>query len=176
MIGTDTSKRIKGCNSGDPTAFFFFFSLICFMVMSRILFLCIDFANSSINIHQLYKIIHNSLYCPTLVCVLIAQSCPTLCNSIDCSPLGLSVHGILQARTLEWVAISFSKRNYRKKVKSLSHVRLFATPRTVVYRAPPCMKFSRQEYWSGLPFPSPGLPFDACNEVHYTRTEYNLIG
>ena len=40
---------------------------------------------------------------------------PTLCNPIDCSLPGPSVHGILQARTLEWVAISFSKRNYRKK-------------------------------------------------------------
>ena len=42
------------------------------------------------------------------------------------------------------------------KVKSLSHVRLFATPWTVAYQAPPSMGFSRQEYWSGLPFPSPG--------------------
>ena len=49
------------------------------------------------------------------VCVLVAQSRPTLCNPIDCSPPGPSVHWILQARTLEWVAISFSKRNYRKK-------------------------------------------------------------
>ena len=65
------------------------------------------------------------------------------------------VHGILQPRTLEWVAISFSKRNYRKKVKSLSRVRLFATPWTVAYQAPPSMEFSRQEYRSGLPFPSP---------------------
>ena len=64
-------------------------------------------------------------------CVLVAQSCPTLCNPIDCSPPGPSVHGILQARTLEWVAVSFSKRNYRKKEKSLSHVRLFVTPWTV---------------------------------------------
>ena len=49
------------------------------------------------------------------VCVLVAQLCPTLCSPIDCSPSGPSVHGILQARTLEWVAISFSTRNYRKK-------------------------------------------------------------
>ena len=41
------------------------------------------------------------------------------------------------------------------KVKSLSHVRLFATPWTVAYQAPSSMGFSRQEYWSGLPFPSP---------------------
>ena len=42
------------------------------------------------------------------------------------------------------------------KVKSLSRVRLFATPRTVAYQAPQSMEFSKQEYWSGLPFPSPG--------------------
>ena len=44
----------------------------------------------------------------------------------------------------------------RKKVKFLSHVQLFATPWTVAYQAPPSMEFSRQEYWSGLPFLSPG--------------------
>ena len=66
-----------------------------------------------------------------------------------------SIHGILQARTLEWVAISLSKRNCKKKVKSLSHVQLFATPWTIAYQAPSSMEFSRQEYWSGLPFPSP---------------------
>ena len=60
-----------------------------------------------------------------------------------------------QARTLEWVAMSFSKLNCRKKVKLLSHVELFATPWTVAYQAAPSMEFSRQEYWSGLPFPSP---------------------
>ena len=91
------------------------------------------------------------------VCMLVAQSCLTLCNPIDCSPPGPSVHGILQARTLEWVAISFSNRNYRKKekVKLLSRVQLFATPWTEAHQAPPSIEFSRQEYWSGLPFPSP---------------------
>ena len=63
------------------------------------------------------------------------QSCPTLCDPIDGSPPGSPVPGILQARTLEWVAISFS--NARKwKVKSLSRVQLFQTPRTVAYQAP----------------------------------------
>ena len=42
------------------------------------------------------------------------------------------------------------------EVKTLSHVRIFATPWTVAYQAPPSMEFSRQEYWSGVPFPSPG--------------------
>ena len=81
------------------------------------------------------------------------QSCPTLCDPIDGSPLGSAVPGILQARILEWVAISFSNAWKRKeKVKSLSHVRLLATPWTAAYQAPPSMGFSRQEYWSGVPF------------------------
>ena len=80
------------------------------------------------------------------------QSCPTLCDPIDSSPLGSSVPGILQARTLEWVAISFSNAwNWKVKVKSLSCVRLFATSWTTAYQAPPSMGFSIQEYWSGLP-------------------------
>ena len=84
------------------------------------------------------------------------QSCPTLCDSIDGSPLGSPIPGILQARTLEWVAISFSTAwKWKVKVKSLSRVRLFATPWTVAHQAPPSMGFSRQEYWSGVPSPSP---------------------
>ena len=78
------------------------------------------------------------------------QSCPTPCNPIDDSPPGSLVPGILQARTLEWVAISFSNaRKWKVKVKSLSRVWLFATPWTAAYQAPPSMGFSRQEYWSG---------------------------
>jgi len=85
-----------------------------------------------------------------------ARSCPTLCNPIDGSPPGSPVPGILQARTLEWVAISFSNAwKWKVKVKSLSCVRLLETPWTAAYQAPPSMGFSRQEYWSGLPFPSP---------------------
>ena len=84
------------------------------------------------------------------------QSCLTLCDPIDGSPPGPTVPGILQARTLEWVAISFSNAGKRKvKVKSLSCVRLFATPWTAASQAPPSMGFSRQEYWSGVPLPSP---------------------
>ena len=80
------------------------------------------------------------------------QLCPTLCNPIDGSPPGSPVPGILQARTLEWVAISFSNAwKWKVKVKSLSHVRLLATPWTVAYQAPPFMGFSRQEYWSRVP-------------------------
>ena len=84
------------------------------------------------------------------------QSCPTLCDPVDGSPPGSPVPGILQARTLEWVAISFSNAwKWKVKVKSLSHVQLLATPWTAAYQAPPPMVFSRQEYWSGLPLPSP---------------------
>ena len=84
------------------------------------------------------------------------QSCPTLCDPIDGSPPGSPVPGILQARTLEWVAISFSSAwKWKVKVKSLSRVRLLATPWTAAHQAFPSMRFSRQEYWSGLPLPSP---------------------
>ena len=83
------------------------------------------------------------------------QSCPILCNPIDGSPPHSPVPGIFQARTLEWVAISFSNaRKWKVKVKSLSPVRLLATPWTAAYQAPPSMGFSRQEYWSGVPLPS----------------------
>ena len=75
------------------------------------------------------------------------QSCPTLCDPIDGSPPDSSVPGILQARTLEWVAISFSSAwKWKVKVKSLSHVLLFATPWTAAHQASPSMGFSRQEY------------------------------
>ena len=84
------------------------------------------------------------------------QLCPTLCDPIDGSPSGSSVPGILQARTLERVAISFSNAwKWKVKVKSLSRVRLLATPWTAAYQSPPSMGFSRQEYWSGVPLPSP---------------------
>ena len=84
------------------------------------------------------------------------QSCPTLCDPIDGSLPGSPIPWILQARTLEWVAISFSNAwKWKVKVKSLSRVRLFATPWTAAHQAPRSMGFSRQEYWSGVPLPSP---------------------
>ena len=85
-------------------------------------------------------------------------------------PTRLSVPGILQARTLEWVAISFS-------VKSLSRVRLLATSWTAAYQAPPSMGFSRQEYWSGLPLPSPTLLYRYLLYLFLLflhRTDHNL--
>ena len=84
------------------------------------------------------------------------ESCLTLCDPIDGSPPGSPVPGVLQARTLEWVGISFSSAwKWKVKMKSLSPVSLWATPRTAAYQAPPSMGFSRQEYWSGVPLPSP---------------------
>ena len=86
----------------------------------------------------------------------LLQSCPTLCDLIDGSPPGSPVPGILQARTLEWVAISFSNAwKWKVKVKLLSRVQHSATPWTAAYQAPLSMGFSRQEYWSGVPLPSP---------------------
>ena len=86
----------------------------------------------------------------------LLQLCPTLCDPIDSSQPGSPVPRILQARTLEWVAISFSSaQKWKVKVKSLSCVRLFVTPWTAAYQAPLSMGFSRQEYWSGVPLPSP---------------------
>ena len=84
------------------------------------------------------------------------QLCPTLCDPIDGSPPGSPVPGILQARTLEWVTISFSNAwTWKVKVKSLSRVRLFITPWAATYQAPPSMGFFRRESWSGVPLPSP---------------------
>ena len=86
----------------------------------------------------------------------LLQLCPTLCDPTDGSPLGSAIPGILQARTMEWVAISFSNAwKWKVRVKSLSRVQLFTTPWTAAYQAPPSMGFSRQECWSGLPLPSP---------------------
>ena len=87
------------------------------------------------------------------------QSCPTLCHPIDGSPPGSPIPGILQARTVEWVAISFSNAwKWKVKVKSLSHVQPSVTPWTAAFQAPLSMGFSRQEDWRGVPLPSPCDP------------------
>ena len=94
------------------------------------------------------------------------RSCPTLCDPIDSSPPGSAVPGILQARTVEWVAISFSSAwKWKVKVKSLSCVRLFETSWTVAHQAPPSMGFSRQDYWSGVPLP----PLSAHIKTFFNR-------
>ena len=93
---------------------------------------------------------------PAAAAAKLLQSCPTLCDPIEGSPPGSPIPGVLQARTLEWVAISFSNAwKWKVKGKSLSRVPLFVTPWTAAYQAPPSMGFSRQEYWSGVPLPSP---------------------
>ena len=110
---------------------------------------------------------------------LVAQLCPTLCDPMDCSPPASSVHGILQARILDWGAISFSSGIFLTQesnplsptqqadsllfeplllllmLSHFSHVRLWATPEMADHQAPPSLGFSRQEHWNGLPFPSP---------------------
>ena len=96
---------------------------------------------------------HGNLYAAAAAKSL--QSWPTLCDAIDGSPPGSPVPGVLQARTLEWVVISFNAWKWKVKVKLLSHVRLSASPWTAAYQDPPSMGFSRQEYWSGVPLPSP---------------------
>ena len=92
------------------------------------------------------------------VCVLVAQSCLTLCNPTDSSPPGSPVPGILQARTLEWVTISFSKRNYRKKESEVTELSpTLCDPMDFSLPGSSIMDSSRQEYWSGSSFPSPKL-------------------
>ena len=91
----------------------------------------------------------------------VAQSCLALSNPMDCSLTGSSVPGILQARTLEWVVLSFSNAwKWKVKGKPLSRVQLLATPWTIAYQAPPSMGFSKQEYWNGMSFPSPSVVLD----------------
>ena len=116
--------------------------------------------------------IKKTWYIYTMECSAAAakslQSCPTLSNPIDGSPPGSAVPGILQARTLEWVAIFFSNEwKWKVKVKSLSRIQLFATPWTAAYQAPPSMGFSRREYWSGLPSPSPMECYSAIKRTKY---------
>ena len=95
------------------------------------------------------------------------QSCPTLCDPRGGSPPGSPVPGILQAGTLEWVAISFSNAwKWKVKVKLFSRVWLLATPWTAAYQAPLSMGFSRQEYWSAVPLPSPSDGHYLQNKIH----------
>ena len=102
----------------------------------------------------------------------LLQSCPTLCDPIDGSPPGSADPGILPARALEWVAISFSNAwKWKVKVKSLTHVRPSATPWTTAYQAPRSMGFSRQEYWSGVPLPSPSLDLNTAHILYISGVQ-----
>ena len=113
------------------------------------------------------------------------QSCPTLCDPIEVSPWGSPVPGILQARTLQWVAIFLSNAwKWKVRVKSLSRVQLLATPWTAAHQAPSSTGFSRQEYWSGLPLPSPmpalvPLKFKSSTKLFFHTVElksYSALG
>ena len=122
-----------------------YFSFYLFSVLILITFLILTLLYSFSHLLNVHAAAAKSL-----------QSCPTLSDPMGCSPLGSSVHRIFQARVLEWVAISFSNVwKWKVKVKSLSHVRLLATPWTAAHQVPPSMGFSRQEHWSGVPSPSP---------------------
>ena len=112
--------------------------------------------------------LQNFFILPNAAAAKSLQSCPTLCDPIDGSPPGSAVPGILQARALDWVAISFSNAwKWKVKVKSLSRVQLLATPWTAASQAPLSMGFSRQEYWSGLPLPSPIHKISCCNKRNF---------
>ena len=132
--------------------------------------------------HQSFQWIFRVDYAAAAAAAKSLQSCPTLWDPIDGSPSGSSVPGILQARTLEWVAISSSNAwVWKVKVKSLSRVRLFKTPWTAAHQAPPSTGFSRREYWSGLQLPTPD--YDAIvallllkrvwKKSFYIQTEYS---
>ena len=103
------------------------------------------------------------------------QSCPTLCDPIDGSPPGSPVPGILQARTLEWVDISFSSAwKWKVKVKLLSHVWLFTIPWTAAYQALPSMGVSRKEYWGGIIMLAVGFSLNSFYQVEEI-TSYSYI-
>ena len=106
--------------------------------------------------HLSFRYSNNKVFLEGTAAAKSLQSCPTLCDPRDGSPLGSPIPGILQARTLEWVAISFSNAwKWKVKRNSLSHVRLLVTLWTAAYQAPPSMGFSWQAYWSEVPLPSP---------------------
>ena len=96
------------------------------------------------------------IVCYAMLCYAKSlQSCPILCDPIEGSPQGSAIPEIFQARTLEWVAISFFYAwKWKVKVKSFSRAWLLVTPRTAAHQGPPSMGFSRQEYWSGVLLPS----------------------
>ena len=130
---------------------------------------------SALRKHYCYLLlpIEERIHAAAAAAVKSLQSCLTLCDPRDGNPPGSPVPGILQARTLEWVAVSFSNGwKWKVKVKSLSRAQLVATPWIAAYQAPLSMGFSRQEYWSGLPLPSLENTWGHL-EKQYTNTRDN---
>ena len=111
----------------------------------------------------------------------VDQSCPTLRDPMDCSLPGSSIHGIFQAGVLEWGAIAFSDCNIHSRINicacvqsRFSRVQLFVTPGTAAHQAPPSMGFSRQEYWSGVPLPSPKIGRETLAKSQHGKPIDNL--
>ena len=126
------------------------FKTTCFKRVSFMNYISINLALK--NWHSVFETTPTCRVAAAAAAAKSRHSYPTLCDPIDGSPPGSPVPGILQARIREWVAISFSNAwKWKVKVKSLSCVRLLATPWTAPYQAPSPMGFSRQEYWSGVP-------------------------
>ena len=137
----------------------------------------LPFGSTHLNMNSWSKLVRSVINGRPAAAAKSFQSCPTLCNPRDSSPPGSPVPGILQARTLEWVAISFSNAwKWKVKGKLFSCVRLFATPWTAADQAPLSMGLSRQEYWSRLPLPSPIiLLFVLKKSLHRTQRKcYSL--
>ena len=136
----------------------FWYAVFLFSFNPKYLIISLLITSLTHGLFRLYSNIYNT-QCGHIYMLCYAkslQSCPTLWDPIDGSPPGSAVPGILQERTLEWVAISFSNaRKWKVKVKSPSRVQLLETPWTAAHQAPPPMGFSRQEYWSGVPLPPP---------------------
>ena len=134
------TRQQPECHQASRKAFPSHFSWLYFDTTSE---LAREWENS-ICICIYFHLVLMSKHAAAAAAVKSLQSCPTLCNPIDGSPPGSPVPGILQAGTLEWVAISFSNAwKWKVKVKSLSHVQLLATPWTAAYQASPAMGFSR---------------------------------
>ena len=145
----------------------FIYSLyLCYACQCFIYLTLFRLIEGSYKIITLFSIAPCVIFTAAAAAAASLQSCPTLCDPIDGSPPGSPVPGILQARVLEWVAISFSNAwKWKVKMKLLSCVRLLVTPWTAAYQAPPSMGFSRQEYWSGVPLPSPLVPPSTCQRA-----------
>ena len=125
----------------------------------------LPFCSSSLEQH--FSGASSSWLCAAAAAAKSPQSCLTLGDLIDGSPPGFPVPGILPARTLEWVAVSFSNAWKRKvKVKLLSRVQPSATPWPAAFQAPPSMGLSRQESQSGVPLPSPLYKWASSKSAH----------